>query len=212
MANAASSTSGVPDHRVQRKQAIIVVAARLFARNGYAECEMEQVASASKIAKGTLYLYFKSKEELFYACVDHGMQSLQVEVQAAAEQHAEPFARISAAILAYLLFFEEHPEQVELLMQERAFFRDRKQPTYFTHREANRERWREVWSKLLRDGLIRSTLTVDQALDFVGNLVYGTMFTNHFLGRSASEQHRTIMDILFRGVWSDSTRRQSPPT
>ena len=87
------------------------------------------------VAKGTLYLYFKSKQELFYACVDQGMRELQATVQAAAESRKEPFDRISAAILAYLLFFEQHPEQVELLIQERAFFHDRQKPSYFTYRD-----------------------------------------------------------------------------
>jgi AcrR family transcriptional regulator len=167
---------------------------------------MDRVASEQGVAKGTLYLYFRSKQELFYACVDHGMRELQLTVQAAAQSQTEPFDRISAAILAYLLFFEQHPEQVELLMQERAFFPDRQQPTYFTYREESRERWRAVWSGLLEDGSIRPELKVDQILDFVGNLVYGTMFTNHFLGRSAEEQHAVIMDIFYRGVWSEAVR------
>lgn len=207
MAETVSCSTTPPDRRTERRNAIIAAAARLFAREGYADCEMERVASEIGVAKGTLYLYFKSKEELFYACVDHGMRELQATVQCAAQSHAEPFERISAAILAYLLFFEQHPEQVELLIQERAFFRDRQQPTYFTHREASRERWRTVWASLLEDGRIRSDLKVEQILDFVGNLVYGTMFTNHFLGRSATEQHGPIMDIFYGGVWSESQRQ-----
>lgn len=205
-----ASNPCTPDRRAERRQAIIATAAALFAREGYADCEMERVASELGVAKGTLYLYFKSKEELFYACVDYGMRELQAAVQAGAQQSDKPFERISQAILAYLTFFEQHPEQVELLMQERAFFRDRQQPTYFTHREASRERWRHVWAELLADGRIRSDLKVEQILDFVGNLVYGTMFTNHFLGRSAAEQHASIMDIFFRGVWSDAERSASP--
>jgi AcrR family transcriptional regulator len=202
-----TASSSTADRRAQRCQSIIETAARLFAREGYANCEMELVASELGVAKGTLYLYFKSKEELFYACVDHGMRQLQATVQAGADSRDKPFERISEAIRAYLKFFEEHPEQVELLIQERAFFRDRQQPTYFTHREASRARWREVWAKLITDGRIRDGLKVEQILDFVGNLVYGTMFTNHFLGRSSSEQHATIMDIFYRGVWSDGERK-----
>lgn len=209
MGEVVSNPCSATDRRAERRQAIIATAARLFARDGYVDCEMERVAAELGVAKGTLYLYFKSKEELFYACVDYGMRELQAAVQAGAERKTEPFDRISEAILAYLRFFEEHPEQVELLIQERAFFRDRQQPTYFTHREASRARWRQVWSELLADGRLRGDLRVDQILDFVGNLVYGTMFTNHFLGRSSTEQHATIMDIFFRGVWSDQQRDTS---
>lgn len=203
----ATTTSGASTaKREQRMQSIIETAARLFAREGFADCEMERVASELGVAKGTLYLYFKSKEELFLACVDFGMRELQAAVQRGAEGKTDPFERISEAIRAYLLFFEQHPEQVELLIQERAYFRDRQQPTYFTHRDASRARWRPVWKQIIEDGRIRSDLTVEQVLDFVGNLVYGTMFTNHFLGRSSTEQHATIMDIFYRGVWSTAER------
>ena len=66
-----------PDRREERRQAIIEAAARLFAELGYTACEMERVAAELGIAKGTLYLYFSSKEALFYACVDAGMRQMQ---------------------------------------------------------------------------------------------------------------------------------------
>jgi len=201
-----TSVQTPPDRRAERQLAIVTTAARLFASKGYANCEMESVAIEHGVAKGTLYLYFKSKQELFCACVDHGMRSLQEAVQTGAATQSEPFDRISAAILAYLLFFEQHPEQVELLIQERAFFSDRPKPTYFTYREQSRERWRTVWSDLVAAGSIRANVSVDQILDFIGNLVYGTMFTNHFLGRSAEEQHTVIMDIFYNGVKNELHR------
>lgn len=200
-----TASEKTPDRKAERRQAIVATAARLFAVKGYANCEMESVAAEHGVAKGTLYLYFKSKQELFCACVDQGMRALQETVQAAAEGEAAPFDRISAAIRAYLLFFERHPEQVELLIQERAFFHDRQAPTYFTYREQSRERWRAVWTGLVEDGSIRPDLNVDQILDFIGNLVYGTMFTNHFLGRSAEEQYEGIMDIFYRGIRNSQT-------
>lgn len=68
-------------------------------------------------------------------------------------------------------------------------------------------RWRIVWAALVEDGKYScAALKVDQILDFVGNLVYGTMFTNHFLSRSAVEQHAAIVDIFYRGIWSDVQR------
>jgi AcrR family transcriptional regulator len=206
MTNTVTNPTPISDRKAERRLAIITTAAQLFARDGYADCEMESVASQNGVAKGTLYLYFKSKEELFFACVDHGMRELQTTVQAAARIQSDAFEKISSGIRAYLLFFEQHPEQAELLIQERAFFHNRQKPTYFTYRDESRNHWRSVWAGLLEDGSIRSELKVDQILDFVGNLVYGTMFTNHFLGRSAEEQHAVIIDIFYRGVWSDAKR------
>ena len=202
------------ERRTQRRQEIVETAARLFADWGYAGCEMERVASELGIAKGTLYLYFPGKQELFFACVDWAMTQLQVAVRAAANEGGDdPFAQISRAVRAYLVFFHEHPQFVELLIKERAIFRDRKRPTYYEHRDANRGYWRELYGELIRTGRLRGDLNVEVLLDTIGNLLYGTMFTNHFLGPSTTidEQHRAMLDVIFRGILSDKEREGKTP-
>jgi AcrR family transcriptional regulator len=202
--------ASAPDKRSQRRQAIVETAARLFAETGFTDCEMERVASEAGIAKGTLYLYFPGKQELFFACVDWGMKSMQETVRAAAESvtDSQPFERFGRAIREYLAFFEKHPEYVELLIQERAIFKDRKRPTYFEYRSANIGYWKEQWRQMIAAGHIRADLPVDRITDTIGSLLYGTMFTNHFIGRTVSldEQYEAILEIVFRGLLSDSER------
>ena len=113
---------------------------------------LETLATEAGIAKGTLYLYFPGKQELFFACVDWGMSWMQQTVRAAAESTPEPMERIAVAIRAYLAFFEEHAEYVELVIQERAIFRDRKQPTYFEYRAANLGYWKDLYAQLIAAG------------------------------------------------------------
>lgn len=194
--------------RHERRLAIIEAAARLFAEYGYDACEMERVAAEIGIAKGTLYLYFEGKQELFFACVDLGMTQMQHAVLGSSCPQQPPFERISLAIRAYLVFFEKHPEYVELVIQERAIFKDRKRPTYFEYRDANVGVWRELYRSLIASGHLRSDLPVERILDTVGYLLYGTMFTNHFIGRAVSldEQHHAMLEIVFRGILSDRDR------
>ncbi len=173
---------------------------------------MERVAAEAGIAKGTLYLYFPGKQELFFACVDWGMSWMQQSVRAAAESavESEPFERIGRAIREYLAFFEAHPEYVELLIQERGIFKDRKRPTYFEYRAANVGYWKDQWRKLIAAGRIRADMPVERIADTIGSLLYGTMFTNHFVGRTVSldEQYEALLEIVFRGLLSDSEREQ----
>lgn len=98
----------------------------------------ELLNSLHDAAGPLLYLYFTSKEELFSACVDWEMQQMQAALAAATEGITDPFDRIAKAIMAYLTFFDENPDYVELLIQERAIFRGRKRPKYFEYRDANR--------------------------------------------------------------------------
>lgn len=196
------------EQRSQRRQKIVETASKLFAQLGYADCDMDRLAAKLRVAKGTIYLYVASKEELFLACVDWGMSQMQLAVREAAETTNDPFERIARAIRAYLTFFAEHPQYVELIIQERAIFKNRKRPTYFEYRDAARVQWRAFYQDLIDKGRLRSDIKVDSLLDTMGNLVYGTMFTNHFLGnRSIEEQQQTMLDIVFRGMLSDRERR-----
>ena len=190
------------DRRSERRNRIIEAAARLFAELGFTGCEMERVATDLGIAKGTLYLYFPGKQDLFFACVDLGMVQMQQAVRAAAATATDPFEIITRAIRAYLAFFDEHPHYVELLIQERANFKDRKRPTYFEYRDANRGPWRQLYTDLVSAGKLRDDISVERMLDTIGNLLYGTMFTNLFVGRSVSldEQFNAICEIALRGI------------
>lgn len=49
----------------RRKQQIIVAAKRVFSNKGYNRATMEDIAQEAELSPGTLYLYFKNKEELF---------------------------------------------------------------------------------------------------------------------------------------------------
>lgn len=198
------------ERRAERRDAILEVATRLFAKEGYADCDMGRVAAEIGVAKGTLYLYFPSKEKLFYAVVDAGMKAMQESIRADASQAKDGLDRICRAIYSYLKFFDEHPDLVELLIHERASFKKRKRPTYFEHRDANRGVWRELYQSLIDDGKLRDDLPVERLLDTVGSLLYGTMFINYFIGRSVTlaEQYEAIIQIVFRGILSDEERRK----
>jgi AcrR family transcriptional regulator len=69
----APQVTAPPRRRARRKEArpgeIIEAALRLFADRGYAATKLEDVAAAAGIGKGTIYLYFPTKEDLFRAVV-----------------------------------------------------------------------------------------------------------------------------------------------
>jgi len=197
------------DHCARRHEEILDMAARLFAEHGYSETDTQLLADQLGVGKGTLYRYFPSKRELFLAAADRVMVRLREHVDGSIESIADPLDQLAAAIRAYLAFFAEQPGYVELLIQERAQFKDRKKPTYFEHRDRNIERWREMYRQLMACGRIR-TMPVERITNVLGNLVYGTMFTNYFTGpnKPFEEQAAEILDIVFRGILTDSERKK----
>ena len=90
----------------RRREEILDAATRVFAEAGYAGTDLDVVARAIGVAKGTIYRYFPSKEALFYAAVDRGMWQLRGALDAAMASSTEPVGRIEAALTAYLRFFD----------------------------------------------------------------------------------------------------------
>jgi AcrR family transcriptional regulator len=191
----------------RRQEEILDAAARLFAERGYAEADVDSLAALLEVGKGTIYRYFPSKRELFLAAVDRGMQRLGAEVNARVSQFADPLERITEAIRAYLAWFDEHPEMVELFIQERAQFKDRQKPTYFAHHEANIGPWREMYRQLVAEGRVRD-LPLGDEQDVVNDLLYGTILANYITGRRIPHQiqARHIIDIIFQGILTDDER------
>jgi len=191
-----------------RREEILDAATDLFAEFGYSDAVTQDLAVRLQVGKGTIYRHYPSKRELFLAAVDRVMRRMRVHIDEAVEQVADPVDRIERGTRAFLEFFAEHPKFVELLILERALFKDRTKPTYIEHRERNQIRWLEVYRALIADGRVRD-MPVERISTVFVDLAYGTIFTNHFAGqrRSSEEQARDILDLMFHGILSESERR-----
>lgn len=193
----------------RRRTEILHAASQLFAEHGYTDADTQTLADRLQVAKGTIYRYFPSKQDLFLAAVDNGMRRLREHVDAEIAGVADPLDRLARAVRAYLAFFADHPRYVELLIQERAQFKDRKKPTYFEHRDADAERWHELFRGLIAEGRVRN-VPVEQMTGVISDLLYGTMFTNYFTGqhRPPEAQAQGILDIVFQGILTDPERQR----
>ena len=96
--------SGQRPPRKRRKEArpseLTAAALDLFVEKGFAATRLEDVASRAGVSKGTLYLYFDSKEALFRAVVEEAV----VPILLVARQQMEAFEGSSADLLHRLIF------------------------------------------------------------------------------------------------------------
>jgi TetR/AcrR family transcriptional regulator, fatty acid metabolism regulator protein len=75
MARQVSSTKTVTDKR----EAILRAAIKVFARKGYFSSKVADIAGEAGIADGTVYLYFKSKDEILHSIFDRAMEEFIAE-------------------------------------------------------------------------------------------------------------------------------------
>jgi AcrR family transcriptional regulator len=65
----------------RKRTSILDAARRVFSQKGYAQAAVEDVAEEARVAKGTLYLYFKSKEELYLAALISDLEAMLVKAR-----------------------------------------------------------------------------------------------------------------------------------
>lgn len=185
----------------RRTEEILVTATAIFAEHGYRNTDVQKIADSLGVGKGTIYRYFDSKQALFFGAVDRGMRRFLNHITGEADKYTHPLDRLAAAVHGYLVYFDEHPELVELIIQERAEFRDRERPSYFLHCDEKLGRWHGAFRRMLEEDIVRD-LPVETMFDCISNLLYGTMFTNFFSGRSreTKDQASDILDVFLNGI------------
>jgi AcrR family transcriptional regulator len=81
---------------------ILDAARRVIGELGYGDASMERIAHAASVAKGTLYLYFKSKESLLQAAVERGYAELMGATRAATARGRGPLGKLRELARAFL--------------------------------------------------------------------------------------------------------------
>ncbi len=69
----------------ERRRAILDAAVRLFAEKGYHDTKMDEVAERAGLSKGALYLYYRSKEDLFCELIEEKMDRMAPVLRAAVD-------------------------------------------------------------------------------------------------------------------------------
>lgn len=99
--------------RERRRQQIMVAAKRVFAQKGFSRATMEDIAHEAELSPGTLYLYFKSKDELYVSLSIRLLQFMQLRidhVDSMADQ--DPEAKLQAMISAMHDVYDFDPQVI----------------------------------------------------------------------------------------------------
>ena len=102
-----------------KRQKIIDTAARLFATRPFHEVRLEDVAAAAHVGKGTVYIYFKNKEELYLSLIRDSFARLIEELKAEIAHESSPSETLTRMVRRLVAFAFAHPEYFELLRSAR---------------------------------------------------------------------------------------------
>jgi AcrR family transcriptional regulator len=102
---------------------ILTAAAQLFARHRFHEARMDDIAALAGVGKGTLYRYFKDKEELYLALLEQAGEQYPALLQAAVDGAEGARPKLAALVGAILAYFDSHPHLFDLIQHAEAMMR-----------------------------------------------------------------------------------------
>lgn len=110
--------------REGKRERIFAAALRIFSQRGFETATVEEIAREANVGKGTIYLHFRSKEELLHYLMDEGSEMLLKQIQDRIKGLSDPLARLKAAISAQIDFFTKQEDYLRFLVREVWGYRD----------------------------------------------------------------------------------------
>ncbi|MBM4350079.1 MAG: TetR/AcrR family transcriptional regulator [Deltaproteobacteria bacterium] len=107
----------MPDKNL-KKQLIIEAAIDVFSKNNFQNSTISQIAQKAEVAEGTIYQYFKNKEDLFFSIPVEKTKDFCRELELHLQGITGAFNKIRKFIWYYLYFFKMNPEYGRTLMLE----------------------------------------------------------------------------------------------
>ncbi|WLR42662.1 TetR/AcrR family transcriptional regulator [Bacillus carboniphilus] len=104
---------------MDRKQAIIDASVKSFSLFGYKATTMDLVAKFASVGKGTIYTFFKNKEELFLECTNMMVKEMKSEAEAATDPNETFIQNAHRRLYRILEFRREHKFMIKLFQESR---------------------------------------------------------------------------------------------
>jgi TetR/AcrR family fatty acid metabolism transcriptional regulator len=122
-----------PD-KTERRALILNAAIEVFAKKGFHQARVSDVARSAAVADGTIYLYFKSKDDLLISLFEEKMQEIVETFRLEVNRELSARARLKRFVELHLNMTAEHPTLAEVLTvelrQSAKFMREYKAPQF----------------------------------------------------------------------------------
>jgi len=97
---------------------ILDAARKIFARKGFENATVDDIAESAHIAKGTVYLYFRSKQEIYLAAVKQGLAELNEETKRRMDLGHTAQEKLRAFLETRIQYFEQNRDFFKIYQSE----------------------------------------------------------------------------------------------
>jgi TetR/AcrR family fatty acid metabolism transcriptional regulator len=189
-----------------KPQQIIDAAIRVFARAGYYNSRVSDIAREAGIASGTIYLYFKTKDEILVTLFREKMAEWVEFVRGQIAAEPDPLAKLRRLVALHFTVLEGNPDLAEVvqveLRQGHKFFRGasaHEVSSYFT-----------LIGGVLEEGIASGQIRRDLPVKLATKMLFGAMdqvATSWVLGKRAyrlSDAGDAVATVFLKGLMADA--------
>ena len=157
----------------QRRKMIIDAAERVFLKYGFEETTMKDIADESELSKGTLYLYFKNKNELCLAIYNRGLINITNKFKKLFASDKTTIDKITEIPIVFFDYIEKYPEYYNAFMNFRSHGKHcnnsskRLEACLIKNTKIN-----EMLSALIEDGKEKGLIKEETDSDKISNLIW----------------------------------------
>src|SRR6266511_3896381 len=94
----ANGKAGTSTHELGKRERILDAAIKVFAAEGFYNAKVSQIAQAAGVADGTIYLYFKSKDDLLIQLFEDRMERVNATLREALASEESSTARLKRVV------------------------------------------------------------------------------------------------------------------
>jgi len=154
------------EYEQAQKKRIIDGATQVFAEHGYCLTTMDQICQALQLSKGAIYIYFKSKEELFISALQ-AIYERRFAILSTAYQANDPIPRKFEKILDRLGSMMSHDDYVFIRLSLEGFLESEHIPSLQAIKSDSYKRFYELLYGLLQEGQLAGEINPDLNLSSV---------------------------------------------
>lgn len=160
-----------------RKSQLVDAAIRVFAKRGYNSASITDIIDEAGVARGTFYLYFDSKLEVFHAVMERYLELFEEVVR---REMARPYdnplsvrSRIRESFLDWLRFYESNKDLAKIVFREATAIEPDYEKKCLEMLEGCQEHWRASIVRFQKLGFVRKGLDPEFLnLLFSGVMIY----------------------------------------
>lgn len=198
------------NQREEKKRQILQASLEIFAQKGYSPTVLDDVAARANIAKGTLYLYFKDKEDLYVNTVQHFFELLEAQIRDNLRPDMNSAEMLRSVAASQLRFFFLHKDYIRFSITSvsagSSAFKKKIHEPMLARMRKQFESLTRIFEQGQAEGTFRSDIPAeDMVHSYVGMLNQATHTACMFAAQRDVDVEQTvgrIMCILTEGIAS----------